>query len=321
MYEGLASTVAPFNDALVSLPDSGNTPVSLAELYGTGGDMYVKDFTQRNVLEPSVAKGKVEDDGLLGHYMDTVLRHPPKQYTKFVRRLAGARMIEYHATPIESVGMFFVRNKDGRLRLVIEALRSNCWFLPPASVELATGAGLGEVELQEGEELIVGHVDIVDAFYHFELPSELRGFFALPLVRARDVGASDFALDSPVFPRLSVLPMGWSHALCWCQMHCKLMKGVGGLSDSCFIKDRSVVPLMAPASYTIYVENCWCSGAIRQQSAVSSRTPSIAYAAQGFLRMKYRPARPRPKYSVGALTVLQVRFVRRQTCLAVSSSN
>ena len=112
---------------------------------------------------------------------------------------------------------------------MLDARRINCWFVAPAGVELATGASLGEIELQEGETLITGHVDIVDAFYHFELPSELRSFFALPAVRARDVGASNFAPDSMVFPCLSVLPMGWSHALFWCQMlHCKLMKGVGG---------------------------------------------------------------------------------------------
>ena len=115
VYEDPSSTVAPFNDALVSLPDSSNIPVSLAELYGTGGDKYVNDFIHSSVLEPSEAASRVVDAGLQGPYMDTVLRHNPKLYAKFVRRLSAARMVEFRSSAIESVGLFFVRKNDGRL--------------------------------------------------------------------------------------------------------------------------------------------------------------------------------------------------------------
>lgn len=65
-------------------------------------------------------------------------------------------------------------------------------------------------------------MDISDAFYNIELPKELRTFFALDPVRARDIGikscegqaakGSDF-----VFPGFKVHPMDWTHALWVCQ--------------------------------------------------------------------------------------------------------
>ena len=68
----------------------------------------------------------------------------------------------------------------------------------------------------------MGGVDISDAFYNIELPKELRTFFALDPVRARDIGikscegqavkGSDF-----VFPGFKVHPMDWTHALWVCQ--------------------------------------------------------------------------------------------------------
>eukprot|EP00973_Karenia_brevis_P019821 2717381-Karenia_brevis.AAC.1 len=103
--------------------------------------------------------------------------------------------------------------------MVIDARRSNCHFRDPEHVELATGAALSQLVVAEDKDLFVGHVDIVDAFYQFELPAELRPFFGLPAVLSADVFlGKDGPRSQKVFPCLKVLPMGWSHAMWWCQL-------------------------------------------------------------------------------------------------------
>eukprot|EP00959_Pyramimonas_sp_CCMP1952_P392061 8215579-Pyramimonas_sp.AAC.1 len=97
--------------------------------------------------------------------------------------------------------------------MVIDCRRANCWFKRPSTVALATGSALGELAVPEGEQLYVGHVDICDAFYHFGLPEAFRDYFALPAVKAGDVGLSvpggkSLAPGSRVWPVLAVLPMG-----------------------------------------------------------------------------------------------------------------
>eukprot|EP00959_Pyramimonas_sp_CCMP1952_P320266 6702223-Pyramimonas_sp.AAC.1 len=66
------------------------------------------------------------------------------------------------------------------------------------------------LEVDAGEPVWLGGVDIVSSFYTLELPSEFRGYFALPRLRARDVGGDG---DGVVFPCLKVIPMGWNQAL------------------------------------------------------------------------------------------------------------
>ena len=68
------------------------------------------------------------------------------------------------------MGLFTVWKKNGRQRLVVDARLSNLHFAEPETVRLTTGATFSSIEVDEGPALEVGGVDIVDAFYHIELP-------------------------------------------------------------------------------------------------------------------------------------------------------
>ena len=50
------------------------------------------------------------------------------------------------------------------------------------------GDALSRVEVEEGEEIYIVSADLKDAFYHLGLPEELRKYFALRPVYAKDVG-------------------------------------------------------------------------------------------------------------------------------------
>ena len=77
---------------------------------------------------------------------------------------------------VEFVEVFFVKKKDGRLRMVVDCRRSNCYFRDPHDVSLASGDALGRIEIHQGEELHIFSVDLKDAFYHIGLPMMLRSF-------------------------------------------------------------------------------------------------------------------------------------------------
>ena len=146
------SHVAPYDASKVSLPDSASHAVPLAQLWGAGGSKLVEDFCAENVLLPEAASERLEQ-APHSPYVDSQLRHNRKSYSAFVRRLAAAGMIEFRRSCVETVGLFFVRKKSGKLRLVFDARRSNCWFTDAKSVNLATGSCLGEIQIGEGETL------------------------------------------------------------------------------------------------------------------------------------------------------------------------
>jgi hypothetical protein len=112
--------------------------------------------------------------GLSRPYLDHGLRRNRKAYVAFVRRFAAANCLEYRASCTESVGVFTVTKKNGKLRLIIDARLSNCWFEDPMAVDLATGMSFATIEVDSNEPLVLGQVDIANAFYAIELPEEFR---------------------------------------------------------------------------------------------------------------------------------------------------
>ena len=64
-------------------------------------------------------------------------------------------------------------------------------FSDPPKVQLASGQSFVSIEVEPGQEVWLGNVDIKVAFYAMQLPAELLKYFGLPYdVRARDVGVS-----------------------------------------------------------------------------------------------------------------------------------
>ena len=120
--------------------------------------------------------------------MDPLLRGSGRKYAEFCRKLESCGLIEHRTNMVEQVGLFTVWKKNGRQRLVVDARLSNLHFAEPETVRLTTGATFSSSEVDEGPALEVGGVDIVDAFYHIELPEYLMELFVRPAVRAGDVG-------------------------------------------------------------------------------------------------------------------------------------
>ena len=265
--EDPSSAVQPLEPALVSLPEAGSLPKLLAEVCGTGGTEFVETF-----IEKALAKD-TEVERALGEappepYMDENLRARDGDYAHFITRLFGSGMVSYHREAgREQVGFFGVAKKNKKVRLAVDCRRSNAWFSKPAHVELSTGGALSALQVPPGENLYMGHYDIKNAFYTFALPPALNTYFSCPPVKAallglRELDGQRVGGQDLIYPRLAILPMGWSHALWWCQvLHCRLLKRVGGSLPPTMIVDRRPTPRFRDEhghhalQYTVYVDN------------------------------------------------------------------
>lgn len=118
--------------------------------------------------------------------------------------------------------------------------------------------------VRRGEKLSVSSSDLKDVFYTLGLPSCLRRFFILAPVRAEEVGLAHLegkALSPQewVFPRLSVMPMGWSHTVNFCQHVVRpAVMRVPGTHQDMFVSDLRPFPRLDEGGIVVYVDNTVC---------------------------------------------------------------
>ena len=84
------------------------------------------------------------------------------------------------------LGVFFVKNKENRFRLIVDCRKANALFAPPLSVELLSGDGLSRIEVDssglvhgESPGLHDGCADVADCFHWMRLSGDIRHFFLL----------------------------------------------------------------------------------------------------------------------------------------------
>ena len=260
-YDDVPPSLAAFNHTAVSLPSLGSRPVGMQVLLEPHGNDVVENFITRMVLPQSAARAKLRKSGIRSCYSDPKLQQG-QNWPKFCLRMKSAHMLDFALSVEEECGVFFVEKKDKvRLRLIIDARRANCHFEDPDYIPLASGSSLGEIELEPGHDLYIGHGDLCDAFYHFALPLQLRRFFGLPRVRAGVVGVTEVqgravSPETWVHPRLAVVPMGWSHAAWFCQLiHMTVVRKEHFTTDAAYIHDNIPVPSMSTGAHTEYLDN------------------------------------------------------------------
>ena len=82
-----------------------------------------------------------------------------------------------------NIGCFFVKKKNGKLRLIFDTRLANSEFISPAPVDLPTPSAFGNLEV--GSAPVFGATgDIDNAFYRLRLPGSMDTCFRLPSIRA-----------------------------------------------------------------------------------------------------------------------------------------
>ena len=117
---------------------------------------------------------------LPGCYVDPILEHDPVQYAGFVADMYRCKLVCFDVTPVSKCGLFFVSKKpkpDGtvRLRLVIDARRSNRLFRKPPWCPLSSGESLARMEISG--TCYTAQEDIEDFFDRLGIGPELARYF------------------------------------------------------------------------------------------------------------------------------------------------
>ena len=135
------------------------------------------------------------------------------EYITLLKRMREKNMISFTDSPLAVNGLFGVDKGENELRLIIDARPVNSMFVDSPPVSLPTPELVTQFNLAEGETLYAAKVDL-DNFYHrIRLPPEWWPYFALPPIRAGDLGIARFRPDAIVYPCCTTLPMGFSHSV------------------------------------------------------------------------------------------------------------
>ena len=212
-YDGEASTVVPMNLSALAVPSAAGTcQPALGEAIGPYS---VQGFCAQHILPSADAEAARASRDLSKAYLDPCLRSQ-KRYSALLLRLHEAGMIRLSRVPgIAQVGLFTVRKKDGRQRLVVDARPADLYFGPPPATSLPSGSSFSRIAATEKGMFFSG-LDLRDFFYHLSLPDELCPYFQLPPIRAYFLHQQGVCFDVPASAMVYPLSPGRSHGMDAC---------------------------------------------------------------------------------------------------------
>ena len=276
------SSVASYRRDLVSWPASAGC-LALESVLPERERLQLAADGQQLLLSADDLSRRRRDEGLPKSYWDPLLKDDKEAYAIFVNELAQRNMVTFRRSAVEEVGCFFVPKKSGKIRLVIDARRTNQRLISPPATKLASTAAVVEFHAQDGSELWFSSQDIADCYYQFALPEFMVGWFALRPICAGAVGlravqGSAVRDSDRVYPCLRVLPMGFSWALHWTQQAHRLLlhrSGLGGLEREWLDRGPPAVPEPGQPARLVYVDNeLFIAGAPAESS--SARRQAVA---------------------------------------------
>ena len=219
-YTDVRADLATFDLEQVSWPEVGGEHCQVVDLLPTADSIRLRDWRDSMLREPSESLELQHELGLSRPYCDPALLQSPLVYGRFLQEMHARGLVDFvPATSAEaSLGIFFVKKKDGKQRIIFDTRVINCSFVSPESISLPTAGSLGGVEVDADETLYVATCDVSTAFYRMLVPPSLREQFTLPPIESRYLGGAGGDLRGLLMPRLTVLPMGWSWSLRFCQL-------------------------------------------------------------------------------------------------------
>ena len=157
-------------------------------------------------------------------YCDPSLFASRKTYADFLLRLHLAGMLKFRRASGSqgSLGVFFVKKKDGTLRIIFDTRKLNLRFKDPPKTQLPTASAFSQLECPADANLFIAGGDIRNACYGLSVPEDISNMFTLPFISASDLDSSivdclPYDSNTLLAPCLTVLPMGWNWALHLCQ--------------------------------------------------------------------------------------------------------
>ena len=222
-------SLAPYREDLVSLPDGTERPCFLRDILPDVWGKVLDSFEDSMLLPQSERDAIAEDSSVAEQfYFDPVLSEDAPAYARYLARLHAAGVVDFCARGRVTIGLFFVTKKNGKLRFIADARRSNALFRRPPRTVLGSMESWGRITLSgrdrktlSSSTLFVAQEDVRDYFFRLRMPEGLKDFFCLPHVSVAllvdafinlgfDVPESVRELGhvyKDIAPRFAVLPM------------------------------------------------------------------------------------------------------------------
>ena len=121
-----------------------------------------------------------ESEGPITPYWDPTLRRDERQRVELFQKLADLKILSFRVRARPFAGLFFVKKKDGMIRLIIDARQANRYHARPPHTSLGSSSALSGIDLSD-ECLLqtsgIGHIseihlcgagsDVRDGYYQF----------------------------------------------------------------------------------------------------------------------------------------------------------
>ena len=111
-------------------------------------------------------------------YLDPAFRKR-RTYERIIGKLYLGHLVDFTQEPKEHAGLFFVKKKDVRLRLIVDGRPANARFRRLPSVPMGGSSSWAEVALKEDQTMFVGTHNVKAYFYTLGIDPELGKCFCL----------------------------------------------------------------------------------------------------------------------------------------------
>ncbi|CAK0880338.1 unnamed protein product, partial [Prorocentrum cordatum] len=265
-YSG-ESRVRPCDKELVSWPKHV-APVPTADLVSDADRSTLSGWRQQMLRDPAETAALRMNSGIGSPYVDPRLRFRPREYADFLLRLDQAGVLEWEVAERQaaySTGFFFVEKSNGvNLRLVFDTRVANMSFSAPPSTRLPTPSAWSALEASNDFYVVINGVKI---------PTKA---FLQPFV--------------------SVMPMGWSWALHFCQSALTAAIRDAGIDDDAMLVDGAAPRPLRNDTDVIaagYVGNFATVSLDPEVATASCQAIRDVLVARGLPVDEFAPAAPR----------------------------
>ena len=162
----------------VALPSAKEPPMMVSDMLDAHASQHIVDFASL-ILRSTAEMQEVNAEKPPAPYWDPRLGNSRKRYLDFVLLLAEMNIIGFTQRPAQEVGCFFVKKKDGRLRLIVDARPTNHRCRLPPSMQVGGTGSWSTLRIPEGSELYTAQYDVEAYFYRLGIPPEIGRYFAL----------------------------------------------------------------------------------------------------------------------------------------------
>lgn len=173
---------APYNKELVSWPPIGSRPSPLGDNLDGAALSMLED---PSLMLREIDEIENESNACIKTFAEPTLCRRPYVYADFLKRLEKSGMVRWRVGGASNLGLFFVKKKSGKLRIIFDTFAVNGRFRDPPQTRLPTSSALGGLETDARVPVWYAGSDIADCFYHIGIPEWLGETFSLPGIQAK----------------------------------------------------------------------------------------------------------------------------------------